>query len=133
LEKLRAQQVLAVAGSLADGAKDIGGIAFVGHRAPDGTAADDLRTLAADVRGRLMSPPALAMVTGVARDRPGVGIAVPGGARERGLKAGARVGSAAKGLGGGGGGKDDLAEGGGSNPAAIGDALNAVEYAVGAA
>ncbi|HLV76288.1 MAG TPA: alanine--tRNA ligase [Vulgatibacteraceae bacterium] len=133
LEKLRAQQVLAVAGSLADGAKDIGGIAFVGHRAPDGTAADDLRKLAVDVRGRLMSRPAVVMVTGVPKDRPVVVIAVTEGARERGLKAGALVGIAAKALGGGGGGKDDLAQGGGSNPAAIGDALNAVEYAVGAA
>ncbi|MFS2293224.1 MAG: alanine--tRNA ligase [Actinomadura sp.] len=133
LEKLRAQQVLAVAGSLADGAKDLGGIAFVGHRAPDGTAADDLRKLAVDVRGRLMSRPAVVMVTGVPKDRPVVVIAVTEGARERGLKAGALVGIAAKALGGGGGGKDDLAQGGGSNPAAIGDALNAVEYAVGAA
>src|SRR5690606_23692615 len=87
LEKLRAQQVLAVAGSLADGAKDIGGIAFVGHRAPDGTAADDLRKLAVDVRGRLMSRPAVVMVTGVPKDRPVVVIAVTEGARERGLKA----------------------------------------------
>ena len=73
------------------------------------------------------------MVTGVPKDRPVVVIAVTEGARERGLKAGALVGIAAKALGGGGGGKDDLAQGGGSNPAAIGDALNAVEYAVGAA
>ncbi|TDB83896.1 alanine--tRNA ligase [Actinomadura sp. KC216] len=133
LEKLRSQQVLAIAGSLADTAKDVGGIAFVGHRAPDGTGADDLRKLAVDVRGRLTSRPAVVMVAGVPKDRPVVVVAVTQGARDRGLKAGGLVGLAAKALGGGGGGKDDLAQGGGANPAAMGDALAAVEQAVGAA
>ncbi|MEV4001555.1 alanine--tRNA ligase [Actinomadura sp. NPDC049753] len=133
LEKLRSQQVLAIAGSLADGAKDVAGTAFVGHRAPDGTGADDLRKLAVDIRGRLTSRPAVVMVAGVPKDRPVVVVAVTQGARDRGLKAGALVGLAAKALGGGGGGKDDLAQGGGANPAAIGEALAAVEQAVGAA
>ncbi|GAA4101576.1 alanine--tRNA ligase [Actinomadura miaoliensis] len=133
LERLRSAQVLAVAGSLADGARDIGGVAFVGHRAPDGTGADDLRKLAVDVRGRLAARPAVVMVTGVPKDRPVVVVAVTEGARERGLKAGALVGVAAKALGGGGGGKDDLAQGGGSNAGAVGEALAAVERAVGAA
>ncbi|WP_030173736.1 alanine--tRNA ligase [Spirillospora albida] len=133
LEKLRSQQILAIAGSLADGASDVGGIAFVGHRAPDGTGADDLRRLATDVRGRLQGRPAVVMVTGVPKDRPVVVVAVTEGARDRGLKAGALVGVAAGTLGGGGGGKDDLAQGGGADPAAIGDALAAVERAVGAA
>ena len=42
-----------VAGTLAAGAVDVGGVALVAGAAPDGTAAGDLRTLAADVRGRL--------------------------------------------------------------------------------
>ncbi|MBO2452781.1 alanine--tRNA ligase [Actinomadura barringtoniae] len=132
LEKLRSQQVLAIAGQLADGAKDVNGVAFVGHRAPDGTGADDLRKLAVDVRGRLTSRPAVVMVVGVPKDRPVVVIAVTEGAKERGIKAGALVGVAAKTLGGGGGGKDDLAQGGGANPDAVPDALAAVERAVGA-
>ncbi|HEX2317183.1 MAG TPA: alanine--tRNA ligase [Thermomonospora sp.] len=133
LDRLRSAQVLAVAGSLADGAKDVGGVAFVAHRAPDGTGADDLRRLAVDVRGRLTARPAVVIVTGVPKDRPVVVVAVTDGARERGLKAGALVGVAARALGGGGGGKDDLAQGGGANPAAIGEALAAVERAVGSA
>ncbi|MGH3588947.1 MAG: alanine--tRNA ligase-related protein, partial [Pseudonocardia sp.] len=68
LDKLRSQQVLAIAGSLADSATDVHGIAFVGHRAPDGTGADDLRKLAVDVRGRLTSRPAVVMVVGVPKD-----------------------------------------------------------------
>ncbi|MEW2355569.1 alanine--tRNA ligase [Spirillospora sp. NPDC029432] len=133
LERLRSQQVLAIAGALADGAADVNGIAFVGHRAPDGTGADDLRKLAVDVRGRLAARPAVVMVVGVPKDRPVVVIAVTEGARERGLKAGALVGVAAKTLGGGGGGKDDLAQGGGADAGAAGDAVAAVERAVGAA
>ncbi|MDL4777267.1 alanine--tRNA ligase [Actinomadura xylanilytica] len=132
LDKLRSQQVLAIAGSLADGARDIGGVAYVGHQAPAGTGADDLRKLAVDVRGRLAARPAVVMVVGVPKDRPVVVVAVTEGARERGLKAGALVGLAAKALGGGGGGKDDLAQGGGANAGALGDALAAVERAVGA-
>lgn len=72
------------------------------------------------------------MVVGVPKDRPVVVVAVTEGARERGLKAGALVGLAAKALGGGGGGKDDLAQGGGANAGALGDALATVERAVGA-
>ncbi|XVQ07961.1 alanine--tRNA ligase [Spirillospora sp. CA-255316] len=132
LERLRSREALAVAGSLAEGARDIGGTAFAAYRAPDGTGADDLRKLAVDVRGRLAARPAVVMVVGVPKDRPVVVIAVTEGARERGLKAGRLVGVAAKTLGGGGGGKDDLAQGGGSNPAAVDEALAAVERAVGA-
>ena len=57
-------------------------------------------------------------------------IATNEAARERGLKAGELVRTAAKTLGGGGGGKPDVAQGGGQNPAAIGDAVAAVERLV---
>jgi alanyl-tRNA synthetase len=68
---------------------------------------------------------------GVPKDRPVVVVAVNEAARERGHKAGTLVSVAAKVLGGGGGGKDDLAQGGGANPARIAEALNAVERTVG--
>ncbi|WP_158013409.1 DHHA1 domain-containing protein, partial [Carbonactinospora thermoautotrophica] len=51
-------------------------------------------------------------------------------ARERGLKAGELVRACAKILGGGGGGKDDVAQGGGTNASAIGEALTQVENLV---
>jgi alanyl-tRNA synthetase len=135
LERIRSKQVLAVAGSLAEGAKDLNGVAYVAHRAPEGTGADDLRKLAADVRGRLSARPAVVAIVGVPKDRPVVVVAVTDAARERGLKAGALVGVAAKALGGGGGGKDDLAQGGGSaaaGPEAVAEALGAVERTVAA-
>jgi alanyl-tRNA synthetase len=133
LERVRSQQVLQVAGELAGGAVDVGGIAFVGHRVPDGTSADDLRRLAMDVRGRLPGRPAVVIIAGVPKDRPVIVVATSEEARARGLRAGALVGVAAKVLGGGGGGKDDLAQGGGANAGAIDEALGAVRRAVAAA
>ncbi|GAA0317496.1 alanine--tRNA ligase [Actinoallomurus spadix] len=130
LEKIRSQQVLQVAGELAGGAEDVGGVAFVGHRVPDGTSADDLRRLAMDVRGRLGGRPAVVIVAGVPKDRPVIVVATSEEARARGLRAGALVGVAAKVLGGGGGGKDDLAQGGGANAGAIDEALSAVRRTV---
>ncbi|HZE32004.1 MAG TPA: alanine--tRNA ligase [Actinoallomurus sp.] len=133
LERIRSRQVLEIAGELAAGAQDLGGVAFVSHRAPGGVGADDLRRLAVDVRGRLTGRPSVVVVAGVPKDRPVVVVAVSDEGRDRGLRAGALVGVAAKALGGGGGGKDDLAQGGGVNPEAIGEALAAVRRAVGSA
>jgi alanyl-tRNA synthetase len=128
---MRAGVVLAVAGELAGAARDVAGIAYVGHHAPDGTTADDLRRLAVDVRGRLGAEPSVVAVATVAGDRPLVVVAVSEPARQRGIKAGELVRAAAAVLGGGGGGKDDLAQGGGTDPAAIGPALEAIERLVG--
>ncbi|WP_084957960.1 alanine--tRNA ligase [Thermoactinospora rubra] len=131
LERLRSAQVLAVAGSLVEQARDVHGVSLVTHRAPDGTAADDLRKLALDVRGRFPSDrPAVVVVAGAPSDRPVVVAAVNEAGRERGLKAGQLVGVAAKALGGGGGGKDDVAQGGGSRVEAIDEALRRVAEAV---
>jgi alanyl-tRNA synthetase len=136
LERLRSAQVLAAAAELAAGPEDIGGVAFAGHRVPDGTAADDVRKLALDVRGRLPAGrPGVAMVVGIPADRPTVVIAVNDRARELGLSAGTLVRAAARQLGGGGGGRDDVAQGGGSPQggratAAIGEAFDAVRAVV---
>ncbi|GGK87068.1 alanine--tRNA ligase [Sphaerisporangium melleum] len=131
LEKLRSSQVLAVAGELAAAARDIEGVSVVTHRAPDGTSADDLRKLALDVRGRFPGDrAAIIVIAGVPADRPVVVAAVNEAGRSRGLKAGRLVGAAAKALGGGGGGKDDVAQGGGARPEAIGEAFGAVEHAI---
>ncbi|MEV4804626.1 alanine--tRNA ligase [Nonomuraea sp. NPDC049421] len=131
LERLRSAQVLQVAGELVSQARDLGGVSVVTHRAPDGTGADDLRKLALDVRGRFPADrPAVIVIVGVPSDRPVVVAAVNEAGRERGLKAGRLVGVAAKALGGGGGGKDDVAQGGGTRPEAISDALRLVDDAI---
>ena len=123
---LRAGQVLAVAGQLAANPAELGGVAYVAHRAPDGTTADDLRKLALDVRARLGSRPSVVAAAAVAGGRPVVVVTASEAARERGLKAGALARTAAQTLGGGGGGKDDIAQGGGTDAGAVDAALEAV-------
>jgi alanyl-tRNA synthetase len=127
LERLRSAQVLEAAGELVAQARDLRGVSVVTHRAPDGTGPDDLRKLALDVRGRFPADrPAVVLIAGVPSDRPVVVATVNEAGRERGLKAGQLVGVAAKALGGGGGGKDDVAQGGGTRPEAIDEALRMV-------
>jgi alanyl-tRNA synthetase len=115
LQRLQSARLLGSAAELAGGAADVGGAALVTHRAADGTAADDMRKLAIDIRGRLQpGRPGVVVVTGLAGDRPTVVIAVNDAARQRGLSAGALVQKAAAALGGRGGGRDDVAQGGGA-------------------
>ncbi|MCC5034004.1 alanine--tRNA ligase [Streptomyces sp. WAC 00631] len=131
IERFRAEKVLQAAAGLAAGAKDVRGVALAAGRVPDGTGADDLRKLVLDVRGRIQGGrPAVVALFTVVKDRPLTVIATNEAARERGIKAGELVRTAAKTLGGGGGGKDDVAQGGGQNPAAIDEAVAAVERLV---
>ncbi|MCK8680901.1 alanine--tRNA ligase [Streptomyces lichenis] len=132
IERFRAEKVLQAAAGLAQGAQDVRGTALVTGQVPDGTSADDLRKLVLDVRGRIPGDrPAVVALFTTAGGRPLTVIATNEAARERGLKAGDLVRTAAKTLGGGGGGKPDVAQGGGQNPDAIGDAIAAVERLVG--
>jgi alanyl-tRNA synthetase len=130
IERMRAAQVLQASGSLAASAEDVNGVALVAHRVADGTSTDDLRKLALDVRQRLAARPAVVAVVSVVNNKPMVVVATNDTARERGVKAGELVRTAARTLGGGGGGKDDVAQGGGQNPAAVEEALAAVTRAV---
>jgi alanyl-tRNA synthetase len=131
LDRLRAGQVLQAAAGLAAAAKDVYGVAFVAHHAPDGTRADDLRKLALDVRGRIPADRPAVVAVAAAAERPLVVVAVNERGRAWRLKAGELVRIAAQTLGGGGGGKDDVAQGGGQDNARIDDALAQVEHAVG--
>jgi alanyl-tRNA synthetase len=130
IERFRAEKVLAAAGELARSPEEVNGVALVAARIPDGTSADDLRRLVLDVRGRLGSRASVVAAFAVANGRPLTVIATSEGGRERGLKAGELVRTAAKTLGGGGGGKDDVAQGGGQNPEAVDDAIAAVRRLV---
>ena len=131
IEKFRVERVLQAAAGLVDSARDVRGVALVTGQVPDGTSADDLRKLVLDVRGRIRGGrPAVVALFSTANGRPLTVIATNEAARERGLKAGELVRTAAKTLGGGGGGKPDVAQGGGTDPAAIGEAVAAVERLV---
>ncbi|HEY2507419.1 MAG TPA: alanine--tRNA ligase [Streptosporangiaceae bacterium] len=124
LERLRSAQLLGGVADLAADAEDVQGAALVAYRVPDGTAADAIRKVALDIRGRLgADAPAVVTVVGVSDGRPTVVVTVSDAGRARGLRAGALVLAAAGALGGRGGGKDDVAQGGG---APVGDQADAL-------
>ncbi len=133
IERVRVQQLLAAAGGLASAAKDVYGVAFVGHRA-DGAGAGDVRKLALDIRGRLpQGRPGVVAVIGSSNAKPAVVVAVNDEARVWGLSANTLVKAAASALGGSGGGKDDVAQGGGTDLSHADQALVDVEHEVGRA
>ncbi|WP_433078216.1 alanine--tRNA ligase [Dactylosporangium sp. CA-052675] len=128
LEKLRTQVVLAGAGALAEGARDVRGIAFVGTEAPEGTSANEVRTLVQEIRGRIPADrPAVVAVTSRAGGKASLVVAVNAAGKDRGLKAGDLVKGA---LSGRGGGNADLAQGGGVPAAEAPNLLTAVEKAL---
>jgi alanyl-tRNA synthetase len=110
LERLRAQLVLSNAGALADGARDVGGVALVGVEVPEGTSGNDVRTLAQEVRGRLAGRPGVVAVVSRAGGKASLVVAVNPAGKERGMDAQVLVKGA---LSGRGGGNADLAQGGG--------------------
>ncbi len=125
LARLKSAQLLGASGQIAATAENIGGIAFVAHRVPDGTDPDSIRKLALDVRSKIPAlQPAVVAMLGTPADRPVVVIAVNEAGRGFGLAAGTLVSGAARALGGGGGGKPDIAQGGGA-PGAEPSAVNA--------
>jgi alanyl-tRNA synthetase len=134
IEAFRTQQVLSDAAGLVDGAKDVFGVRVVTRNAGDGVGADDLRTLALDVRGRLGdATPTVVALAGVNGERPALVVATNEEARRWGVKAKDLVRIGAGVMGGGGGGKDDIAQGGGTDPAKVDEALAQLEHAVGEA
>jgi len=130
LERLRKDQLAAAAGALVGTAVDAAGVRLIAHDAGDVTSADDLRGLALDLRQRLGSAAATVAVAGTSNGRPVILVATNEAARAAGVKAGALVKLAAGVLGGGGGGKPDLAQGGGTDTAAIPAALAAITDSV---
>ncbi|WP_125778141.1 alanine--tRNA ligase [Antribacter gilvus] len=126
LAAVRQAQLLATAGSLAANAPRVGDVRVVTHDAGEAQS-DDLRALVLDVRGRLgEAEPVVVAAGGVANGRPVVVVATNATAREKGYKAGELAKAAAGVLGGGGGGKPDLAQGGGTDAAALPAALAGV-------
>jgi alanyl-tRNA synthetase len=131
IDRYRAAALQLAAAQAAGEPRDVFGVDVVTHDAGE-SAPDELRTFALDVRGRLAGErPAVVAVGGVVKGRPQVVVATNDEARRWGLAAGdlVRVGAAV--LGGNGGGKPDVAQGGGSDPARIGEALLRIEHTIG--
>jgi alanyl-tRNA synthetase len=128
LEKLRSAAVLAGAGQLAAAAKDVAGFAVVTTEVPEGTTANEVRSLAQEVRGRLApGRPGVVAVASRANGKASLVVAVNPAARELKVTASALVRGA---LSGRGGGSDDLAQGGGVEASQAPVLLAAVEELV---
>lgn len=131
LAALQAQILVARAAEIAAGADRSDGVLFAKADLGTVATADAVREVVLDVRARLTEgEPAVVACAAVVGERPVVVVATNQMARDTGIKAGALIGVAARKLGGGGGGKPDLAQGGGTDPNAVQDALSAVAVAL---
>jgi alanyl-tRNA synthetase len=131
IDRYRAAQVQQLAVQAAQSPRDVFGVSLVTQDASE-SAPEELRSFALDVRGRMpVDRPAVVAVGGVVKGRPQLVVVTNEETRRWGLAAGdlVRAGSAV--LGGNGGGKPDVAQGGGSDPDRIGDALLRIEHSIG--
>lgn len=118
--------------ALAGTATRVGETLVVAESLGTAASADDVRSLALQVRERLGSAAAVVALGAVVNERPVVIVATNDAARAAGAKAGALAKGAAGVLGGGGGGRDDVAQGGGADAASLPAALAAVKDALAA-
>ncbi len=116
--------------ALAASATAIGGYQVVAESLGRAASADDVRSLALQVRDRLGAAAVVVALGAVVGERPVVVVATNDAARAAGAKAGILAKMAATALGGGGGGRDDVAQGGGTDAEALPAALAAVKGAL---
>ncbi|WP_434769231.1 alanine--tRNA ligase [Curtobacterium flaccumfaciens] len=112
--------------AIARNATTVGATTVVAETVDGLQSGDDLRSLATGVRGQLGDGAAVVVLGAVVGGKPIVIVATNDAARAAGVQAGPLAKEAASVLGGGGGGKPDLAQGGGTDAAALPAALRAV-------
>ncbi|WP_395474879.1 alanine--tRNA ligase [Saccharopolyspora spinosa] len=130
LQQLRIAQILQSAGELADKGTDVHGVTLVAEQVPDGVDGNALRALAGEIRGRLGSRPSVVALFAADEGKVSFVVGVNDAARDKGIAAGKLVPGFAAEVGGRGGGKPDMAQGGGSNPAGITAAIEALRKAL---
>jgi alanyl-tRNA synthetase len=131
IEQFRVGRIRQWAGQLAATGQDVDGIAVVAQHLAEPASMDELRKLVLDVRAKVLDWPVVVAITSLCNDKPIIVAAVDDRARDRGIKAGDLVRAASRVLKGGGGGKPDIAQGGGTDPLAIPDALQEIVRLVG--
>ena len=128
IAQIRTSQALSSSSELISSARKVGTYSVVTHDMGPGFSADDLRTVALDIRSKM--PNSVVALTSAGDEKVVLVVATDEAARNHGAKAGAlaKIGSAV--LGGGGGGKDDFAQGGGQDRSKISEALHAIVAAL---
>jgi len=133
LDKLRGAAVLASAGSLMDGAEQVGDVTLVAATAPAGVSPGDLRMLATDVQNRLGGRQGVVALFGSGANGTGAVsfvVACTPAAVDGGRNAGDLVKKFAPAIDGRGGGRPELAQGGGSDVSGIPAAIAALKAAL---
>ena len=129
---LRAAKLQSMVTGFVRQAQQIAGVTVVAQHLDEAVSADELRGFVSSVRDQLSASPAVVAITAMTGGKPMIVTAVNNLGRDKGLSAGDLVRVAAKVLGGGGGGKPDMAQGGGTAPTAVDEALREVVKTVAA-
>jgi len=130
IDRFRLENLMHASASLGQSAEDVAGVMLVAVRVQDGVVMEDLRRMALDVRGRFASKAAAVALFSVTDGRPICAVAVNEEAQASGLKAGELIRTAMVVLGGRGGGKDNVAQGAGTEPNAVGEAIAEVRRSI---
>jgi alanyl-tRNA synthetase len=130
IERLRVERVLSSAADIADKAQEVHGTWLVAEQVAEGVDAGALRALVTDVRNRLGGRAGVVALFSPAGEKVSFAVGTTAAARDAGLAAGKLVPAFASAIEGRGGGKPDLAQGGGSNPAGIGEAITRLRGAL---
>jgi alanyl-tRNA synthetase len=128
LVALKSAQALASAAKLMEQQEVIAGCKEIMTEVEKNISGDDLRTMALDLRNR--DSQSVIGLLSQAGDRVTLVVAASDEARTLGVNAGALVKVGSTVLGGGGGGKDDFAQGGGTLPEKIHDAIAEMKVAL---
>lgn len=127
IEQLRKAQLAAKSADFLAAAKEINGFRVVTLRLPEGTAGGDLRTVAADIRGRMGDQDGVIVLGAESGGKFPFIVAATKSAVARGVKAGDIVKLFGDYVDGRGGGKPDMAQGAGAKPEGAESGFNAVK------
>ena len=132
IERARKAQVAANMVDVAGSGRTVGDVQYFGFQAPAGVAPDHLRELVLQVRAKAGNSRQV-VVVGASADGDKVSLvaAVNETGQQAGISAKDSLSAALPAVSGRGGGKNDVAQGGGSNPAGVDEALDAVETYLG--
>jgi len=121
LAVVRSAKAMASAAELVKKAKQMGQINLLTAQLENEVSVDDMRSIAIDLKGKLKS--GVVVLATINNSKPMLVSAVSPEAIKLGIKAGELIKIGSTVLGGGGGGKDDFAQGGGTEPKLIDQAL----------